>query len=225
MLRRLAADLAATLVPGRCPGCGARGEPVCAACRVTLRPAPPARPPEGIDAWVAPFAYDGVARELVARVKYRSERRAVPWLADAMAGAVAAVPLRERLDVVTWAPTTAERRRERGFDHAELLARAVADRLDLPAARFLAREPGPHQTGRPSAERRVGPRFAAGGRAAGSAVLVVDDVATTGATLAAAAHALRGAGACSVVAVAAARTPAPPVRGHDHAAYTRSDDP
>lgn len=225
VLRRIAADLATALLPGRCPGCGARGEPVCEACRASLRPAPPARPPQGIDAWAAPFAYDGVARELVARVKYRSERRTVPWLADAMAGAVAGVPLAVRPDLVTWAPTTAERRRERGFDHAELLARAVADRLGLPAARLLVREPGAHQTGRPSAERRVGPRFTAGSGAAERAALVVDDVATTGATLAAAAHALRGSGAFRVIAVVAARTPARRSGGSEHAAYTRSDVP
>lgn len=225
VLRRLVADLAATLLPGWCPGCGARGEPVCEACRASLRPAPPARSPKGIDAWAAPFAYDGVARELVARVKYRSERRTVPWLADAMAAAVAEVPLAARLDLVTWAPTTAERRRERGFDHAELLARAVADRLGLPAARLLVRKPGAHQTGRPSPERRVGPRFTAGSSAAGRAALVVDDVATTGATLAAAAHALRGAEAFRVFAVVAARTPARRSGGSEHAAYTRPDDP
>ena len=70
-----------------CPGCGTRGlrgAPVCPACAQGLRRPPPVLPPPGVDHWAAPFTYDGVARELVARVKYRNVRAAVPWLADRM---------------------------------------------------------------------------------------------------------------------------------------------
>lgn len=219
VLRHVVTDLAAVLLPGRCPGCGARGEPVCRACAASLRPAPAARPPGGVDAWASPFAYDGVAREVVARVKYRGERRAVPWLADEMVR-VAVAPA---AGVVTWAPTTAERRRARGFDHAELLARAVAARLGLPVAGLLRRLPGPHQTGRPSAQRRHGPRFASVRSVEGLTVVLVDDVATTGATLASAAHELRSAGASRALAVTAARTPPRSAGVSEHAAYTPSD--
>src|SRR5262245_30711603 len=62
----------AALFPIACPGCGALGAPVCRACAATLRPAPIAPPPPGLDAWAAPYAYAGVAREAVARVKYRN---------------------------------------------------------------------------------------------------------------------------------------------------------
>jgi predicted amidophosphoribosyltransferase len=199
------------LFPLRCPGCGARaaaGAPACAPCLEGLA-APEAAPaPVGLDAWWAALRYEGVARELVARVKYRHARAAVPWLADAMA---AAVPVRARtpLDAVTWPPTTRAHRRDRGFDHAELLARAVASRLRYPAVPLLVRTGGDPQTGRPSGERRSGgPAFAARGPVP-PAVLLVDDVATTGATLRAAAAALRRAGATSVVALTAARTPRP----------------
>jgi predicted amidophosphoribosyltransferase len=198
-----------TLFPLVCPGCGRRGEPLCDRCADQLRPAPPAAPPVGVDAWAAAFAYQGVGREVVARVKYRGARAAVPWLADAMLDALAAAaPSVGEPDAVTWAPTTRERRRHRGFDPAELLARAVARRLGVRGLGLLDREPGPAQTGRTAADRRLGPRYSPRGTVP-RAVLRVDDVATTGATLAAASSALRAGGACVVVALTAARTPPP----------------
>jgi predicted amidophosphoribosyltransferase len=120
--------------------------------------------------------------------------------------------------VVAWAPTTPARRRARGFDPAELLARAVSRRTRLPCRALLVRRPGPPQTGLGAAARRAGPRMEPTRRAsalvlaAGGRVLLVDDVATTGATLASAAHALRLAGARRVVALTAARTPIPILR-------------
>jgi predicted amidophosphoribosyltransferase len=194
------------LFPLVCPGCGRTGDVVCPSCAARLHPAGAAPPPAGLDAWWAAFSYDDVAREVVARVKYRGARAAVPWLADAMVDALPGSGLAGV--AVTWAPTSRERRRARGFDPAELLARAVARRLGLRCAGLLERRPGPPQTGRTGADRRRGPAHVAR-RAAPPAVLVVDDVATTGATLAAAARALRLGGAQRVVAVTAARTPPP----------------
>ena len=194
------------LFPLACPGCGGPGAPVCSGCAGRLHTPVVAAPPPGLDGWWAPFAYEGVARELVARVKYRDVRAVVPWLADAMVDALP--PRIVALDLVTWAPTSRERRRRRGFDPAELLARAVARRLDLRVVGLLDRLPGPPQTGLPAAARRRGPRFVARRHVPG-AVLLVDDIATTGATLASAADALRIADARVVLAVTAARTPPP----------------
>ena len=118
-----------------CPGCGRRAEPVCPSCAGRLAAPPPAPPPFGVDAWAAAFAYDGVARELVARVKYRGAHAAVSWLAARMADAAARAALVDRVDAVTWAPTTATRRRTRGFDHAELLAHRCRARSAFPHGR------------------------------------------------------------------------------------------
>jgi predicted amidophosphoribosyltransferase len=207
--------------PTFCPGCGERASPVCPRCARGLRAAAPAAPPPGIDEWLAPFSYEGVARELVARMKYRQARATVPWLAAHMARLVVDAVPRGRLQVVTFAPTTPARRRERGVDHADLLGRAVAAGLRLPFRRLLRRLPGPPQTGRAAGERRAGPRFTARVALTGAAVLLVDDVATTGATVAAAAAALGAAGAAAIVVVTAARTP-PPGLAREAPAYTRS---
>jgi predicted amidophosphoribosyltransferase len=162
--------------------------------------------PPGLDRLAVAFAYEGVARELVARVKYRNARAGVSWLAAAMLERLGAETPAQS-DVVTWAPTTPQHRRARGFDHAELLARAVGKAAGMPVRGLLTRLPGAAQTGARRAERQTGPRFRARPDALGTRVLLIDDVVTTGATMTAAAAALRRGGAPVIVGLAAARTP------------------
>jgi predicted amidophosphoribosyltransferase len=147
------------------------------------------------------IAYEGAGRELLARLKYRDARQAVGPLADALA-ARAAGPI----DAVTWIPTTDHRRRERGFDQAELLARAVARRLGRPCRRLLRRVGDDHQTGRTRSERLQGPNLVAVGVPPRN-VLLIDDVVTTGATMRAAVEVLTSAGAVRVEPLVAAATP------------------
>jgi predicted amidophosphoribosyltransferase len=191
------------LLPARCAGCGALGRSPCPTCAAALRPPPVLAPPEGLDSLAALVRYDDVARAVVTAVKYRNARASIEGLARALASLVVA----PEGQVVTWAPTTPERARHRGFDQAELLARAVGRELGLPTRACLRRLAGAHQTGRGASERRVGPRFVAAGAVSGP-MLLVDDVCTTGATLSAAAGALRGAGAPMVHGLVLARTPA-----------------
>jgi predicted amidophosphoribosyltransferase len=192
------------LLPTRCPVCWSIGPAPCTRCRSLLRPAPPSPPPAGLDTCASLLAYTGAGRQLLVGLKYRNARSTLGWLSDGMAELVAA----GEVDLVTWVPTSPARRRQRGFDQAALLARAVSRRLRLPCVGILSRMPGPPQTGRPGPARRRGPSFAMRRPVPASArVLLVDDVVTTGATLTAAAGALRGGGALELSAVTAARTP------------------
>ena len=191
------------LLVATCPGCARQGPAPCPECIAAMRPAPPVPPVPGLARCAALLAYEGPARELVTQLKYRNARTSARWLAERMAALVADVGL----DVVTWAPTTELRRRARGFDQAEVLARHVARSLGVPPAPLLVRFPGPPQTGRTLLERRDGPQFAARRSVAGRRVLLVDDVVTTGATLGSAARALRSAGALEVTGLASAHPP------------------
>ena len=196
---------ASVVFPVQCAGCAARGEPLCATCIGSLRRPPPLTPPAGIAAWSVLLVYEGAAREVIARLKYRNARHAVGWLAD-RAAEQAKVRL-SRPMAVAWVPTTVARRRDRGFDHAGVVARAVARRLGVPALDLLVRLDAEPQTGRNARERRVGPQLALrAGASRCSPVLLVDDVSTTGATLRSAARALRSGGIDRVEALVLART-------------------
>lgn len=155
----------------------------------------------------AVFDYSGGIGALIRAMKYGNDRRVARSLGVALAADV-----RERgdaYDVVTWAPTTDLRRRRRGFDQSESVARVVAAELGVPCRRLLRRRGSVSQTGRGRAQRLAdGPDFVARDVPAGMRVLVVDDVVTTGATLRAAAHALSAVGAeVNTVAVASAGRP------------------
>jgi predicted amidophosphoribosyltransferase len=203
----IASTVSIALVPPLCAACGRSCRPeavVCNRCGRRLAAAEPllSNGPAGLDRAWSSAPYEGVARNLVAALKFRhllpvadlmAER--IEWLAPAHMLSGTIVPV----------PPAPPRLRRRGFDPAGELAAAVAERLDAPLETCLERRGGGRQVGRRRAER-VGhpPRIHACGAAPRSALLV-DDVLTTGATLTACAKALRAAGSSRVVAVTFAR--------------------
>lgn len=196
----VAAELVA---PERCIRCARPPSALCRRCAALL-PGAGGAPIPGVRAAVVVWAYDAEARALVLALKAGARRGAGTALAAHMAAAAAAAGVGAEL--VAWVPGRPADARRRGFDHAEVLARAVARHLGLPAAGLVRRIRGaPDQVGLGAVERRR--NLAGAFRAAPvvAPVLLVDDVVTTGATAAACARALRAAGAPHVDLLAACR--------------------
>jgi len=150
------------------------------------------------------FLYEGPVRRALMRLKFSGWRSAAEAFAPWMAVALGRAPPEA---VVTWVPLGRRRKRQRGFDQAEALARAVARRTGLRARRMIERraETAP-QARRGGVDRRLALRGAF--RAVGGSppvVILVDDVLTSGSTAAACAEVLRDAGAERVLVLTAAR--------------------
>jgi predicted amidophosphoribosyltransferase len=199
--------LATVLLPSLCAACGrpCPAEAVlCPRCARRLEEASPFRGPgpAGIDrAWSA-APHDGVARDLVAALKFRALLPVAGLMAERILRHAPAHLLSGEIVPV---PTARGRGIRRGFDPAGEVAAAVAKGAGLPMRPCLVRRGAGRQVGRRRAERLARPpRIEAAAAVPRSAVLV-DDVLTTGSTLSAAARALREAGALRVVAVTFAR--------------------
>jgi predicted amidophosphoribosyltransferase len=200
---KLIQAIAADLLPTLCAACGrsCRSDAVlCTRCTRRLAEAEPlsGSGPPGLDRAWSSASHEGVARDLVAALKFRrllpvaeliAER--IEWLAPAGLLSGAVVPV----------PTATLRVAQRGFDPAAEIATALAERTGAEIVPCLLRGGGGRQVGRRRAQRIGHPPRVRSRGAVPRGALLVDDVLTTGATLSACARALREAGAVRVAAV------------------------
>ena len=221
------------IFPPRCAGCGESGSVLCVKCRASFRaPEPPLCPrcghgrvssqancpvcahgrgPAALTAMRAALIYEGPARQAILALKFRGQRRVAEPLGDLLADLCIQQDI--PIDIVVPVPLHPTRKRQRGYNQAELLARRCGARLARPVRLDLVarRRATPPQTSLPAAERRrnVTDAFALAATAAdalaGKHILLVDDVATTGSTLDAAAATLAQAQPASIWGIVVAR--------------------
>ncbi len=219
-------ELLDLLFPPRCVSCRRPGYSLCPDCIARIHPIPPPiclycgrpQPAAGapcacrarvwhLDGIRAATLHEGIAREAVHRLKYDRRRDLAVPLATLMHKAIAQVPL--TFDLVTAVPLYPARERERGYNQAELLARALAVGIGSPYRPGLERvRKTIDQIGLSAAERHANVHAAFRADPAvfrGQRVLLIDDVCTTGATMDACAEALQAAGAQMIFGLAITR--------------------
>jgi competence protein ComFC len=217
------------LFPSRCAGCGrpvsAHQDFLCAACARSIPilegacPACSAPGTEGpcpvcagrhwyLDANITVAEYRGVMKNILKELKFGRVRKLHAVLGALASGAVACRGV--SADIITWVPMNAGKKRERGFNQSELIARFVSKQAGIPCRKLLSERHGA------GVQRSLGVRdrfinildrykTAAGIRISGQSVLVVDDIFTTGATVNECARQLKIAGARSVISITMAR--------------------
>jgi ComF family protein len=220
---RLAVDL---LYPPLCAVCRRQGSFLCSGCRASLPAADGIRcpvcwlplgagqacrrcaeQPIALEGLRAAFRYEGAVRHLVHAFKFGGQSA----LAEVLAAPLQDLVDSGEHDAVVPVPLTGGRRRMRGFNQAALLADKLGATLGLPVSEVLVRLKAsrPQASSASAEERRRNVEGAfglkKGAAVAGRRLLLLDDVATTCATLDACARVLRQAGAASVHAVTLAR--------------------
>lgn len=203
------------IFPPKCPFCGKVKDVsgICPDCEETLPKTEGddvLRELEGGLRCAAPLWYRDTARAGILRFKFQGAVSAAERLGELIAQC-AAEHFSGEFDVVTWAPVSARRLRERGYDQAELLAESACRLWGVKPERLLWKiRNNPAQSGLEGVAARrknVKDVYRAAEASAGKRVLLMDDICTTGSTLLACTEALKAAGAASVVCVTAARTP------------------
>jgi ComF family protein len=229
-VRRGAIDAARLALPQRCELCAAvsGNDLVCGACMRELPWLPRACPvcalpvsgrgicgsclsnPPAFEATIAAFSYAFPIDRLIHSLKYQGRLALAQWCADAILACCEGDPRGSRPHRLIALPLAVDRQRERGYNQALEIARVIAARTGIALlSHGLSRvRATPPQAALPWAERakNVHGAFACALDLTGLTVAIVDDVMTTGASLAEAAKVLKAAGAARVENWVVART-------------------
>ncbi len=214
------------LFPARCVSCAGFGAFICASCVARMATA---NPPRCQSCWMpskesqcgrcrvrrpavsgvrSVFVYEGAARDAIHALKFRGLSAIAPGMSGLMAKLL--IEWGPSVQAIVPVPLAGRRRRLRGYDQSELLAREIARLSGIPLARrALVRRrstaPQARQAGGDARRRNVAGAFGPGRCMPIGGVLLIDDVVTTGATLDACARVLISEGGGPVFALTFAR--------------------
>lgn len=207
------------LYPPNCIRCGgySQGEPLCPGCQRELEHLRSTGMQELINRWrrpeldflIAPFIYATGIKGVLIQMKNESDSRRLAYFSEQVANAFRDSGL--SADVVVCMPMSRIKLRRRGFNHAELLAQAVAARLELPyLPGVLTMDDAAavqHTLGRAERQKNAEKHIGFGsGAIQGKTVLVLDDICTTGSSLSVACRLLKEHGAVCTIAATIAIT-------------------
>lgn len=225
------------LFPPRCVFCGcviAPGTKICNLCARTVVPVETVRrmnlPAVGKNIPCAVlYPYTGQVRESILRFKFEGEKRNADYYAERMAAQVLEHFRGNAFDFVTSVPLSGKRRKERGYNQSELIARGISERLQVPYTECLSKTADnaeQHRLKRNERKANVkGAYQALNAGISGQRILIIDDIMTTGATLSECASVLFKAGAEAVFCAVVAETPAGSVETGQILEYNEQSKP
>lgn len=207
VLREVGNGLLDLLYPPRCLLCDGLDDPFCLACQGEIEPLEPGAPiPRGVADVRSVGYHSGPLQSAVLHLKFRRKVALARPLGELLARELKPALPAWRPDAIVPVPIHTFRQWERGYNQAELIARVVGRECGVPVAEALRRTRAtPPQVGRTRAQRAVNLRgvfaVARAKQVHGARLVLLDDVRTTGATLAECAATLREAGAAEVYAL------------------------
>lgn len=208
------------LFPPRCVFCGciiAPGTKICNSCAHKVVPVKTVRrmnlPAVGKNIPCAVlYPYAGSVRESILRFKFEGEKRNANYYAERLATQILEQFRGSAFDFVTSVPLSDKRKKERGYNQSELIARRISEQLGVPYAECLSKTADnaeQHRLKRNERKANVKGAYQVSDTGIpGRRILMVDDIMTTGATLSECASVLYKAGAESVFCAVVAETPA-----------------
>lgn len=165
------------------------------------------RPKSRLARLYAVGSYEGAAKKIVHKLKYDGASQAAADIARYWSEVIPSHS--SERSAVSYIPTTSARARQRGYDQAELLAKAFAEINEIPLTPMVHRKNAARQVGADRLTRRLQAKDMFEGSPGldlrGMTVYLVDDVVTTGASMSSAASLLKASGAKHVIGLAIAR--------------------